>query len=247
MRLTRNTTSGFTLVELAVVLVVVTLLLGSVLVPLATQVEQRKVAEAQQLLDDSREAIIGFAMINGRLPRPAASATDGVEMSATCASLPDPTKDAAANCTGFMPWATLGLARLDPWGKQLRYSVDPNFADSAFTFSTAKTYHKRVCPSASSCTTPVVTGVPAVILSHGRLNWGYRDDGGQVADSSATNTDEDANDSKFKCTTAANCTDFIARTVSENPAAAGGEFDDLVVWVSDSLLFNRMVAAGRLP
>ncbi len=246
MRLTRHT-RGFTLVELAVVLLVVTLLLGSVLVPLTTQVEQRKMAEAQQLLDDTREAIIGFAMINGRLPRPATSATDGQELSSTCASLPDPGKDAVANCTGFVPWATLGVARLDPWGKQLRYSVSPGFADSAFTFSTSTTNHKRVCPSAASCTTPVVSGVPAVILSHGPENWGYRDDGGQFVDSSTTNTDEDANDTKFKCTVTANCNDFVSRTISKSTAVAGGEFDDLVSWVPNSLLFNRMVAAGRLP
>jgi hypothetical protein len=29
--------------------------------------------------------------------------------------------------------------------------------------------------------------------------------------------------------------------------AANGEFDDLVVWLSPNILFNRMVAAGRLP
>ena len=246
MRLTRRAL-GFTLVELAVVLLVVTLLLGSVLVPLATQVEQRRLGEAERLLDDTREAIIGFAMINGRLPRPATSASDGEELSGTCTSLPDPGKDAVANCTGFVPWATLGVSRLDPWGKQLRYSVAPAFADGLLTFSSSTANHKRVCPSASSCTTPVVSGVPAVILSHGPNNWGYRDDGGEFSDLSTTNTDEDANDTKFKCATAANCNDFVSRTVSKNTAAAGGEFDDLVTWISNSLLFNRMVAAGRLP
>jgi type II secretory pathway pseudopilin PulG len=246
MRLIRHTV-GFTLIELAVVLLVVTLLLGSILVPLTTQVEQRRLAEAQQILDDTREALIGFAMINGRLPRPATSATDGRELSVSCASLPDPTKDSVANCTGFIPWVTLGVARLDPWGKQLRYSVAPNFADSAFTFSTSTANHKRVCPSSTSCTTPVVSGVPAVIMSHGPESWGFRDDGGEFGDSSATNSDEDANDSKFKCTTMANCNDFVSRTISKNTTAAGGEFDDLVTWISNPLLFNRMVAAGRLP
>jgi prepilin-type N-terminal cleavage/methylation domain-containing protein len=245
----RRGQAGFTLVELAVVLLVVTLLLGSILVPLATQVEQRKVAQAQALLEDTREAIIGYAMMKGRLPRPAASATDGQEPLDTCAVLAvsDPTKDAVAHCTGFVPWATLGVPRLDPWGKQLRYSVSPNFADGAFTFSTPTTNHKRVCPSATSCTLPVVTDVPAVIVSQGAQNWGFRDDGGEFADGSATNADEDANDSKFKCTVAANCNDFVSRTPSTNASAAGGEFDDLVTWISSPLLFNRMVSAGRLP
>jgi len=230
---------GFTLIELAVVILVITLLLGSLLVPLATQVEQRRFSEAEKQLEDTREAMIGFAMINGRLPRPANSATDGTEK-VTCSG-------SVVACTGFVPWSTLGLPRLDPWGKQLRYSVNPNFADSPFTFSTPLTYHKRVCPSASGCTPAVVNDVPAVILSHGPNNWGYRDDGGEVGDASSTNSDEDANDAKFKCAAPADCTDFVSRTISKNPTAPGGEFDDLVTWISNSLLFNRMVAAGRLP
>ena len=39
---------GFTLIELAVVIVVIALLLGSILVPLTSQVEQRKVLETQK-------------------------------------------------------------------------------------------------------------------------------------------------------------------------------------------------------
>jgi prepilin-type N-terminal cleavage/methylation domain-containing protein len=230
---------GFTLIELSVVILVVALLLGSVLIPLNTQVEQRKTAEAEKLLEDTREAIIGFAMITGRLPRPAKSETDGTEKTSCGGSV--------VTCTGFVPWATLGLPRLDPWGKQLRYSVSPNFADGPFDFSTTTTNHKKVCPSSSSCTAPVVTDVPAVVLSHGPENWGFRDDGSQFADLSSTNSDEDANDGKFKCAVAANCNDFVSRTKSANPSAPGGEFDDLVAWVPNTLLFNRMVAAGRLP
>jgi type II secretory pathway pseudopilin PulG len=45
---------GFTLVELAVVVLVVTLLLGSLLIPLATQVEQRNVSETQKRLQESK-------------------------------------------------------------------------------------------------------------------------------------------------------------------------------------------------
>lgn len=30
-------------------------------------------------------------------------------------------------------------------------------------------------------------------------------------------------------------------------AAAGNEFDDIVVWLSPDVLYNRMVAAGQLP
>ena len=110
----RHASQGFTLFELAVVLLVVTLLLGSILVPLRAQVQQRNIAETQRILEETRDSLIGYAMIHGRLPRPAASATDGVERDTPC------TRD--ADCTGFVPWATLGTSQVDAWGKILRYS-----------------------------------------------------------------------------------------------------------------------------
>jgi hypothetical protein len=39
----------------------------------------------------------------------------------------------------------------------------------------------------------------------------------------------------------------MARDFTANPAAAGGEFDDRVAWLGTSMLFGRMVQAGKLP
>jgi prepilin-type N-terminal cleavage/methylation domain-containing protein len=111
--------NGFTLVELAVVVAVITLLLGSLLVPLATQVEQRNITQTQKQLDELREALLGFAIVNGRLPRPATSEADGKERAAACAD--------ARECTGYVPWVTLGLPKADLWGKLLGYSVAPQY------------------------------------------------------------------------------------------------------------------------
>ena len=66
----RHATAGFTLIELAVSMFIIALLLGAVLVPLATQVEQRQVSETQKTLDDAKEALVGFALANGYLPCP---------------------------------------------------------------------------------------------------------------------------------------------------------------------------------
>lgn len=235
---------GFTLIEMSVVLLIVTLLLGSLLLPLATQVEQRQVAETQKLLNDAREALIGFAMVNGRLPRPAVSSTNGAENATNCSAAAVP----VAACTGFLPWVTLGLPRFDGVGKQLRYSVAPVFADSVITFSSSTANHKTV-RTRDSAGNPInlVSGVPAVILSHGAKNFGFGETGNEFTNSSATNADEQANDNKFKCTLATDCTDFLSRTPSNNPGVTGGEFDDLVAWVPNTLLINRLVAAGRLP
>src|SRR5258706_10493071 len=62
---------GFSLVELAVALAIIALLLAGALIPLSTQMDVRNVADTQRTMESIREAIVGFAQANGRLPCPA--------------------------------------------------------------------------------------------------------------------------------------------------------------------------------
>ncbi|MBL8502846.1 MAG: type II secretion system protein [Rhodocyclaceae bacterium] len=231
---------GFTLTEMAVVLVIVALLIAGLVIPLATQQDIRARQETEKTLNDIREALIGFAIANGRLPRPSAlagGAPDGTERAA-CAT--------DADCHGFLPWAVLGMPRQDGWGKFIRYSVTPAFANAGFTLTTVanRTVQTRdgggaavflagqaACNTANQC-------VPAVIFSQGKLNWG-RNDGGDIPDGSATNADEDVND--------AGPTNYFSRLPVIDTAAAGGEFDDVAIWLPTAILANRMISAGRLP
>lgn len=57
-------TRGFTLIELAIVLVIITILIGGLAVPLLAQIQARRIAETQRTLEEAREAIIGYAMSN---------------------------------------------------------------------------------------------------------------------------------------------------------------------------------------
>lgn len=236
---------GFTLVEVAIVLVIVGLLFGGGLTILSSQVELRRARETNAALEEAREALIGFAVSRGRLPRPATSATIGAENPVACTS--------EALCTGFIPWSTLGVAKLDGFDKIIRYSVTPAFAGGVtgaapFDLSTSvatKTVQTRdgagaltyqagqlLCSVASQC-------MPAVVFSHGKNNYGTGESGNVMSDNSATNSDEDTNNSAS--------VNFISRTPSINTTFPGGEFDDLVIWLSPNILFNRMVAAGKLP
>jgi len=54
--------SGFTLIELAIVLVIFTILIGGLAVPLSAQIQARRIAETQKTLEEAREAIMGYAM-----------------------------------------------------------------------------------------------------------------------------------------------------------------------------------------
>jgi len=221
---------GFSLTELAVVLVIVALLIGGMLLPLSAQQDIAARHDSEKALADIREALIGFAAASGRLPRPATSATDGTENATTCAT------DAA--CSGFIPWATLGTAKVDGYGKLIRYSVTPAYANG--TISLASIANRTVqTRDGAGAAIALAAQVPAVIFSHGKGRWGTSDTGTALADGSATNVDEDVND--------AGPTSYFSRLAADNTATAGGEFDDMVVWISSNILFNRMITAGRLP
>ncbi len=236
-------TGGFSLIELAVVIIVVTLLLGSLLVPLATQVEKRRYSETQKQLEHINEALIGFALAKRYLPCPAISGSDGRE-----------DRDLSTNaCTdsgggpkrvGFLPWVTLGVTQYDAWDNLLRYSVDPDFARSDPTFFFALSdigdIQIKTRDGAGAEVNLTNDEIPAVVISHGKNGFGATSSTGAVRFTPGgwAGDEED------------NATDFdevFVRERTENTTVTGGEFDDLVMWVSLNQLFARMVSAGRLP
>jgi prepilin-type N-terminal cleavage/methylation domain-containing protein len=112
---------GFTLTELAVVFVIISLLLGTAMYTLSAQTEQRNFEETRRRLEAARELILGFAVANGRLPCPAT--TTGFEAITT-----------PPNCDnsygGFLPAQTIGFQTVDSsgfgtdaWGNRIRYAV----------------------------------------------------------------------------------------------------------------------------
>lgn len=234
---------------MAVVLLVVALILGSILVPLSTQVQQRNISETQRILDETRQALLGYAMIHGHLPQPAKSASNGAERDlADAGTFPLCTSAEPVNCTGFVPWTTLGTPRGDAWGKLIRYSVNPNYAGNGtgaqitaalFTVNAGERTIRSRNPDGTELPSPLARNVPAVILSHGARSLGTTLEGATVADSAYANDDEDAN-------AATGATTFWSRTASDN-AGAGGEFDDIVAWIPPAVLFSQLVAAGKLP
>ena len=57
---------GFTLVEMAIVLVIVSLLLTGLVPTISSQIDQRQRNETRKQLDDIRDALLGFAITYGR-------------------------------------------------------------------------------------------------------------------------------------------------------------------------------------
>ena len=108
---------GFSLLEMAIVLLIIAILATAVGIPLASQLDQQRTADTQKQLEAIKEAIYGFAMANGRLPCPA---TDGVTYGA--ASSNGSEAPAGGTCTvklGYVPAVTLGISNVDSAGLAL--------------------------------------------------------------------------------------------------------------------------------
>jgi prepilin-type N-terminal cleavage/methylation domain-containing protein len=239
---------GFTLIELAIVMLVLTILAAGVLVPLTSGIEMKRYGETNKILSEAKEALIGYAMshkdASGRpyLPCPDKPLTFGV--AANLAN--DGVEDRATNpvsCEtqeGNFPWATLGVGRTDAWGSLLRYRVIDTYSDSSagFTSSTTTSFPMRVCTPPTTCA-PLAVGykVPAtvaVIVSHGPNGWGARNSNG-TQQSFPTGADEMENVNMDQT--------FISRAPSQ-ASATTTEFDDVVDWLSTAVLISRACPSG---
>jgi len=262
---------GFSLIELAVALAIIALLIAGALIPLSTQMDVRNVADTRRTMESIREAIIGFAQANGRLP----CAADGTIAAGTT----NAGKELCPNAFGVVPWATLGVPEVDGWGRRFSYWVSPIFADAIGTtfnnsfpsaqspqcnppinpLSPAPTQSSFALCSMGNLTvntrnesthaaTAMGSVLPAVIISHGKNgNGAYIPTGSILA--APTGADETAN-----ATHTSAASTFFSRiptpaVPSCNDAAVGTfcEFDDIVVMITSNTLIARMVAAGKLP
>lgn len=229
--------SGFTLVEMAITLVIVGLLLGGMVLPLLTLQEQTTFNESRQKLGEIRESLVGYGMSHGYLPCPAVSSSNGSEDRITSGA----NAGKCNNRVGFLPWAELGFQKLDRWGHLYRYSISANFSDSLTKISLTSTGDITVIARDINGATSNIQNAPVVVASHGSsASSAYQDDGTQIANTSLTNADEDVNGNGAGTT-------FYTRDITKNTGSTGGEFDDLVVWIPTNLYLNRMVSAGQLP
>jgi len=234
---------GFTLIEIAIVLFIVALLLGGLLPTLSGQVEQRRVTETHKLMAEIKEALTGFAIVNGRLPCPANGANTTGDESTTGAGV----TLVCSLTKGVLPWSTLGVSETDAWNHRFTYRVShgatSNFADGTdgtgaacaitvgISFQLCSTANLNVVSAAVSGSS-VASNVPAIVVSHGLNGLGAYPAGGGTQIGTATGDElENSNDNNT----------FVSHDFAQN------SFDDIVVWISPNILFNRMVSASKLP
>jgi prepilin-type N-terminal cleavage/methylation domain-containing protein len=231
-RMNRHASPGFTLVEMAVVLLILSLLAGSLGAGLSSHLARRAERATDDALDEARDPLLGYALRKGHFPCPAKSPQDGAE---------DRSGGSCARHVGLLPWATLGIHGMDGWAHRLRYAITPaytrnivNVDDGTIEIVTRNLDGAELKLTTAGGLTPVV------ILSHGPNGLGAVAADGSLLPAPLTGSDEARNtDTSGRL--------FVSRSLSENPGAPGGAFDDRVSWISPNLIAHRLIGAGRLP
>ncbi|HEU4925221.1 MAG TPA: type II secretion system protein, partial [Burkholderiales bacterium] len=102
-------------------LAIIGILLSSTLFGLGAHFETRNRNDTQRRLEEAKELLLAFSLVNGRLPCPAI--TSGEEAGGGVAPC-------TATYAGFLPAKTIGFQPtdaigfgLDAWGNRIRYAV----------------------------------------------------------------------------------------------------------------------------
>ena len=254
---------GFTLVEMAIVLVILGFVLGALLLPLRAQREQAAQLQTENTLENAKQALLGYAQQQGRLPCPATAASNGIESQNPAGS---------GTCTqqvGFLPAATLGTQpinsqglAIDAWNNPIRYAVSQSKVDittgaatTNYIFTTSngmstagianliQTPSLRVCRSfsafATTCSAPPIANEVNYLINNAVVVIFSTGTTGSQAAGSADET-ENLN------AVGANQIDTVFVSHDISLAAAPNEFDHLVIWISPYVLYNAMIQAGQL-
>ncbi|MGO9444657.1 MAG: type II secretion system protein [Thiobacillaceae bacterium] len=232
---------GFTLIELAIVLVVLTVLAAGLLMPLSATIQIKRNEATQVTLEQARDALIGYAMahtavdpltgnVRHYLPCPA----DSTGQELPRANLACPSQQ------GTFPWVTLGVGGSDAWGNRLYYAVDTNYSQPFSSTSTTND-NLQVC-TAAGCPAGTLSAnnLAALVTSRGQNGWGAISANSTYANAhtAPTSADELENTNKDS--------NFVMRPATQ-ASATTTEFDDLVVWLPVSTLLARVCPAGGCP
>lgn len=272
-KFTNKISQGFTLIEMAIVLIILGLVLSALLMPIRAQRDLQAQRQTEDTLARAKQALLGYAQTFGRLPCPATPLTNGNEA---------PIGGGACTViSGFLPAATLGIQptdndgfAIDGWNRPIRYAVtqvnNPNFGNLTLPdFTTAGEISNiglsarkpppndekpvldpglRVCRSGTGVTdqNPSVAypcGSITVGLATIETNFLTKDAVAVIFSLGLTGNLASGGVDELENTAGNNV--FVSHNITA-AGAANGEFDHMVVWISPFELYNGMIAAGQL-
>lgn len=234
---------GFSLIEMAIVLVILGFVIGALLLPLQAQRNQLSQSKTENTLEIAKKSLLGYAQSQGRLPCPAVSTSKGIESLTT------------GVCTqqfGFLPAATLGIQptdsagfALDAWSNRIRYAVTTANTNAFITAGgmsnvtiSALAPNLRVCNSATGVTATACSGAT-------ETNYSTNNAVAVIYSIGATGSQASGGTDEAENLSAANVdTVFVGHEPRKNDP--NGEFDHIVTWISPYILYNAMIEAGQL-
>ena len=255
-----HTQAGFTLIEVAIVFVIIAALLTYTFMPLRAQLEAANIKQAQAKLAEIEQSLYGFAIANGRLPCPTIPGNNGIEN-------PDTTVNhcagnvAIGGYIGFVPATTLGVKGevncdgllIDPWGRPYMYSITNSNASGNGDFvvfdgirlaggPTAVTPDIKICndltqncnAGAGSFSTDEAVAIIFSLGTRERTNSADENEnageGAAIASTCGLPAYQVGSDIFY----------YSAQRIE----VAGQEFDDIVTWISPNILYAKLLQAG---
>jgi prepilin-type N-terminal cleavage/methylation domain-containing protein len=256
---------GFTLVELAVVIMIVGLLLGGLVATIEAQANARAAAQTEQSMQLARDALVGFAIRQERLPCPAmenldfvgslppywqthaalgyrdgtATRVDGTGEEAF-ASGGSSANGQCADIVGFLPALTLGIGPTDAQG----YLLDGWGSRVLYAVTSADATNPRAFTTAKRLRTLGFAVTPDLFVCASTSTNKPTDCGALNPGMRAPAVILSRGKNYAQAAGGADETDnndgdrfFVAHT-------PGSAFDDQMLWLSENVLYSRMIAGS---
>jgi type II secretory pathway pseudopilin PulG len=245
---------GFTLIEIGIVLVIVSIILGTIVGLVPALQQQDNTVTVNKKLDKLQQAIDTFYAQNGYIPCPAritdapATATFGIATDCSLASVPNTIEVAGATAnenlrTGVVPTRTLNLPddfMFDSWNTRFDFTVVKNLAISNplyASYTSAQSDIIRIedaslnrIPQPNSATYANV--VAYVLVSHGPNNVGATNYlGSPIVACGGTLDSENCNNNNA----------FIDSYYNSNPASF---YDDSIRWKTQQQIAREVQFIG---
>ena len=237
-----NKQSGFTLIEIAVVMVIVGVLLGGFIGTFSERIDTTRYIETEEQLEEIKSVLMAYAFTRSppRLPCPDIDANgfSNIDGSGNCS---------AAGAVGLLPSQTLGLGGGDSWGNRYSYWVSDNYAGAAgFGLGAIDLGggNAAIETRVNDLDKNIAINAVAVVFSHGKNGLGAMSVQGvnRSAVPAMGNGHDDENqniDANFI---------FMSRVpTAEGGASTGGVFDDILIWINSYEIKAKMVETGVLP
>ncbi|MBF0445299.1 MAG: prepilin-type N-terminal cleavage/methylation domain-containing protein [Magnetococcales bacterium] len=235
----KYTNTGFTLIEMATVLMIIGLLASLGMTLLRTKMEQTSYKVTEKRMEVIKETLIAYLRVNKKLPCPASIATT-------------PNGDAVATCNtsiaegfGVIPWNTLGLPRevaIDGWNNYFSYHVSAitNNWTAVAKLNDADVGNFAVIEkNANGTTSNTINQEVLVIVSHGPNGDGAYTVKGTRNTLPATNEADELENTNTDAT-------YIKRDYTDDTGATNGAFDDVVMALTTSDLVSSLIDEGTV-